>query len=235
MKQNRWRRTAIQNPIRRKQLLQSSEMYGMSPETPLLCSYREESRSTTSPRTGKTKGVRTVSRAQLEDLLMALAERRSFPETRLLVARGIVGEACSVDSLVVTVTLSSALVLPVREPEEVTRQTSAKLASARLFYFCRSFLPFSFFFSWASQITESRWCREHVLSGEGRSLCSLPALHSRASQSEGEESANNAPIAAQRMMRGGSEGGEVSLLGVIHTECFVKLPSSQDASSEDVD
>lgn len=58
---------------------------------------------------------------------MALAERRSFPETRLLVARGIVGEACSVDSLVVTVTLSSALVLPVREPEEVTRQTSAKV------------------------------------------------------------------------------------------------------------
>lgn len=60
---------------------------------------------------------------------MALAERRSFPETRLLVARGIVGEACSVDSLVVTVTLSSALVLLVREPEgwQVTRQTSAKV------------------------------------------------------------------------------------------------------------
>lgn len=65
--------------------------------------------------------------AQLEDLLMALAERRSFPETRLLEARGMVGEACSVPSLFVTVMLSSALVLPVREPEEwqVTRQTSA--------------------------------------------------------------------------------------------------------------
>lgn len=36
MKRSRWRRTAIQDPIRRKQLLKSSEMYGMSPET--LCS-----------------------------------------------------------------------------------------------------------------------------------------------------------------------------------------------------
>lgn len=49
---------------------------------------------------------------------MALAERRSFPETRFLEARGMVGEACSVDSLLVTGTLSSALMLPVREPEE---------------------------------------------------------------------------------------------------------------------
>lgn len=47
---------------------------------------------------------------------MALAERRSFPETRFLEARGMVGETWSLESLVVTVTLRSALVLQLREP-----------------------------------------------------------------------------------------------------------------------
>lgn len=36
LKCSRWRRTAVQNPIRRKQLSQSSEMYGMIPKS--LCS-----------------------------------------------------------------------------------------------------------------------------------------------------------------------------------------------------
>lgn len=53
--------------------------------------------------------------AQFEDLLMALADRRSFPETLFFVARGIVGETWSTES-VPTATLSSALVLPLREP-----------------------------------------------------------------------------------------------------------------------
>ncbi|KAJ8392988.1 hypothetical protein AAFF_G00068920 [Aldrovandia affinis] len=44
-----------------------------------------------------------------------LAERRSFPETLFFVARGIVGETWSAES-VPTATLSSALVLPLREP-----------------------------------------------------------------------------------------------------------------------
>lgn len=47
---------------------------------------------------------------------MALAERRSFPETRFLEARGMVGETWSPESLVITVTLRSALVLQLREP-----------------------------------------------------------------------------------------------------------------------
>lgn len=37
------------------------------------------------------------------------------------------------------------------------------------------------------------------------------------------------------MMRGDNEWGEVSCLGVIHTECFVKLSSTQDASTMDED
>lgn len=57
---------------------------------------------------------------QLEDLLMALAERRSFPETRFLVARGIVGETWSPESLVITETLRSALVLQLRDPEKIS-------------------------------------------------------------------------------------------------------------------
>lgn len=52
---------------------------------------------------------------------MALADRRSFPETRFFVARGMVGDTWSTESVVVvvvvpTATLSSALVLPLREP-----------------------------------------------------------------------------------------------------------------------
>lgn len=56
-----------------------------------------------------------VPGAQLEDLLIALAERRSFPETRFLVARGIVGETWSTQSAAVP---ASVLVLPVKEPGE---------------------------------------------------------------------------------------------------------------------
>lgn len=50
-----------------------------------------------------------VRSVQLEDLLMALAERRIFPETLFLEARGMVGDTWSPES--VTVTLRSALVL----------------------------------------------------------------------------------------------------------------------------
>lgn len=53
--------------------------------------------------------------AQLEDLLIALAERRSFPETRFLVARGIVGETWSTQSAAGP---ESVLALPVKEPGE---------------------------------------------------------------------------------------------------------------------
>lgn len=59
-----------------------------------------------------------VPGAQLEDLLIALAERRSFPETRFLVARGIVGETWSAPSAAVP---ASVLVLPVKEPGEGRR------------------------------------------------------------------------------------------------------------------
>lgn len=48
---------------------------------------------------------------QLDDLLMALAERRIFPDTLFLEERGMVGETWSPESPVVTVTLRSALVL----------------------------------------------------------------------------------------------------------------------------
>lgn len=51
---------------------------------------------------------------------MALAERRSFPDTRLLVARGTVGDTCcSTESPAATAAaaaLSAVLVLPVKEP-----------------------------------------------------------------------------------------------------------------------
>ncbi len=54
--------------------------------------------------------------AQLEDLLIALADRRSFPETRFFVARGIVGETWSTESVVAAVFPASVLALPVKEP-----------------------------------------------------------------------------------------------------------------------
>lgn len=54
--------------------------------------------------------------AQLEDLLIALADRRSFPETRFFVARGIVGETWSVVSVAPAAFPASVLVLPVKEP-----------------------------------------------------------------------------------------------------------------------
>lgn len=50
---------------------------------------------------------------------MALADRRSFPETLFFVARGIVGDTWSTESGP-TATLSSALVLPLREPSSNT-------------------------------------------------------------------------------------------------------------------
>lgn len=57
-------------------------------------------------------------RAQLEDLLIALADRRSFPETLFFVARGIVGETWSTESVVAPVVFpASVLALLVKEPE----------------------------------------------------------------------------------------------------------------------
>lgn len=52
----------------------------------------------------------------MEDLLIALADRRSFPETRFFVARGIVGETWSALSVVPVVFPASVLALPVKEP-----------------------------------------------------------------------------------------------------------------------
>lgn len=56
-------------------------------------------------------------RAQLEDLLIALADRRSFPETLSLVERGMVGDTCSTESVVVGLFPPSVLTLPVNDPE----------------------------------------------------------------------------------------------------------------------
>lgn len=59
---------------------------------------------------------------QADDLLIALAERRSFPETRCFVARGRVGDTWSTGSmaavaeLAAVAVLASVLVLPVKEP-----------------------------------------------------------------------------------------------------------------------
>lgn len=61
---------------------------------------------------------RGVPAAQLEDLLIALADRRSLPETLFLVERGIVGETWSTESAGPTVVPVSVLVLPVKEPGE---------------------------------------------------------------------------------------------------------------------
>lgn len=65
---------------------------------------------------------RQVPPAQLEDLLIALADRRSFPETRFLVERGIVGETWSTESAAPAVVPASVLVLPVKEPGEGWRE-----------------------------------------------------------------------------------------------------------------
>ena len=59
---------------------------------------------------------------------MALAERRSFPDTLFFVARGIVGETWSVESAaavaaVAVVTGISALVLPLRDPRRGERKS----------------------------------------------------------------------------------------------------------------
>lgn len=61
-------------------------------------------------------GLRRVRRAQLEDLLIALADRRSFPETRFFVARGIVGDTWSTESAAPVAFPASVLVLLVKEP-----------------------------------------------------------------------------------------------------------------------
>lgn len=60
--------------------------------------------------------VRLFEGAQAEDLLIALAERRSFPETRLLVARGMVGETWSTESAAPEAAPASLLALQVKEP-----------------------------------------------------------------------------------------------------------------------
>lgn len=71
---------------------------------------------------GNIKGCTRVGgfgegrRAQLEDLLIALADRRSFPDTRFFVARGMVGETWSTESAAPAGALASVLVLPVKEP-----------------------------------------------------------------------------------------------------------------------
>lgn len=52
----------------------------------------------------------------MEDLLIALADRRSFPETRFFVARGIVGETWSTESAAAAALPDSVLALPVKEP-----------------------------------------------------------------------------------------------------------------------
>lgn len=61
------------------------------------------------------KGV--GSGAQLEDLLIALADLRSFPETRFLVARGMVGDTWSTESVAGVAFPASVLALPVNDPE----------------------------------------------------------------------------------------------------------------------
>lgn len=108
-----------------------------------------------------------------------------------------------------------------------------KMASAWLFPFCLSFLPFSqfFFFMGISSYGEqmawgacTQW-RVH----------SLPALHSRASLREGEEGQNNGPSASERMKGGVNEDGEELLPGIIYTQPPFKLLSSQHASNEDGD
>lgn len=72
--------------------------------------------------TTRSKAVGGLPAAQLEDLLIALADRRSFPETRFLAERGIVGETWSTESaaptLVPVPVPVSVLVLPVKEPGE---------------------------------------------------------------------------------------------------------------------
>lgn len=55
-------------------------------------------------------------RAQAEDLLIALADRRSFPETRCFVARGRVGDTWSAESVAAVAELASVLALPLKEP-----------------------------------------------------------------------------------------------------------------------
>ena len=77
--------------------------------------------------TRKRGGNREGRAAQLEDLLIALADRRSFPETRFFVARGIVGETWSTESVAVVVAAAglfpaSVLTLPVKEPGRETER-----------------------------------------------------------------------------------------------------------------
>lgn len=70
----------------------------------------------------RSKAGGGVPAAQLEDLLIALADRRSFPETRFLAERGIVGETWSRESaaptLVPVPVPVPVSVLPVKEPGE---------------------------------------------------------------------------------------------------------------------
>lgn len=59
----------------------------------------------------------------MEDLLKALADLRSFPETRFFVARGIVGEIWSTESAAPAAFPASVLVLLVKEPVGGGRQS----------------------------------------------------------------------------------------------------------------
>lgn len=80
---------------------------------------------------GSTPGKKGDERAQLEDLLIALADRRSFPETLCFVERGMVGDTCSTESVVVVVGVEvfppSVLTLPVNDPERGHRQKDEEI------------------------------------------------------------------------------------------------------------
>lgn len=53
----------------------------------------------------------------MEDLLIALADRRSFPETLCFVERGIVGDTWSAESVAAAAVVApSTLTLPVKDP-----------------------------------------------------------------------------------------------------------------------
>lgn len=66
----------------------------------------------------------------MEDLLIALADLRSFPETRFLAERGIVGETWSTESAAPVLVPVSVLVLPVKEPGEGWRETEGEFVPA---------------------------------------------------------------------------------------------------------
>lgn len=65
----------------------------------------------------------------MEDLLIALADRRSFPETLFFVARGMEGETWStgsVEAAAAAAAATSVLVLPEKEPASETEGGDGK-------------------------------------------------------------------------------------------------------------